>query len=68
MATIVVIPPDVLQLSPVAFASLPAVPLSGMVSCVSNSSVNGFGNTANGSGALKVLVWYNGANWTVIGA
>lgn len=57
-----------LQLTASAFANLPASPAAGMIAYVNNSSVSTWGGTANGSGSTKVLVWYNGTNWTVIGA
>jgi hypothetical protein len=50
----------------VPFGSLPAG-LQGTVACVTNSSVITWGGTADGAGASPVLVWYNGAIWSVIG-
>lgn len=50
------------------FASLPASPTKGMIAVVTNSSVATWGATATGGGALSVLTWYNGTNWTVIGS
>jgi hypothetical protein len=52
---------------PTAFASLPT-PISGMTAVISNSSTATWGATIAGGGATTVLAWYNGSNWTVIGA
>jgi len=51
----------------VAFASLPGTPHVGDLAVVNNSSTNAWGANADGAGALTVLVWWNGANWTVVG-
>lgn len=51
----------------VAFASLPASPTLGMMAVITNCSTQVWGATADGAGANKVLVWYNGTNWTVAG-
>ena len=50
-----------------AFASLPTA-VAGMVAYVTDSNTATWGATAAGGGANKVLVWYNGTNWTVAGA
>jgi hypothetical protein len=53
----------------VAFASLPT-PAAGIVAYVTDAAnvAPAFGDTVSaGSGTTKVLVWYNGTNWTVIG-
>jgi hypothetical protein len=52
---------------PVPFAELPAEPAAGMVRCVSDSGVTGWGAKVTSGGFHKVLAWYNGTNWTVIG-
>lgn len=50
----------------VAVASLPT-PTTGMVARVTDASAPAVGSTVTGGGAAQALVWYNGANWTVIG-
>jgi hypothetical protein len=50
----------------VAVASLPT-PTTGMVARVTNALAPTVGATVAGGGAAQALVWYNGANWTVIG-
>lgn len=52
----------------VAFGSLPAVPVEGMLVAVTDSSTATWGATITGSGANHVLAYYNGTNWTVAGA
>lgn len=54
------------SLTPTAFGSLPTG-VEGMLASVTNSSVNTFGAVIGGTGATKVLAYYNGANWTVAG-
>lgn len=56
-----------LKLAQVAFASLPASPVVGMLACVNNSNTAVWGATIAGGGANKVLAFYNGTNWTVAG-
>lgn len=51
----------------VAFASLPAAPVEGMIVAVTDGSTNTWGATLAGGGANHVLAYYNGTNWTVIG-
>ena len=48
-------------------ATLPATPLTGMIARVTNALAPATGATVVGGGAAQALVWYNGANWTVIG-
>ena len=55
------------QLVPVTFANLPPAPQAGMVCAISDSTVIAFGSVAAGGGTHTVMVWYNGANWTVTG-
>jgi hypothetical protein len=50
----------------VAVASLPT-PSTGMVARVTNALAPAIGAAVAGGGAAQALVWYNGANWTVIG-
>lgn len=51
----------------VAFASVPASPVEGMLVAVTDSSTAVWGATITGSGANHVLAYYNGTNWTVAG-
>lgn len=55
------------QLTPTAFAALPSPASEGMIASVNNSNTAVWGAIAAGGGANKVLVYYNGANWTVAG-
>jgi hypothetical protein len=48
-------------------ATLPSSPLVGMMARVTDADSPTVGSTVVGSGAAAALVWYNGANWTVIG-
>lgn len=50
----------------VVVASLPT-PTTGMIARVTNALAPATGATVVGGGAAQALVWYNGANWTVIG-
>lgn len=56
-----------LDLDIVAFASLPAGAVVGAVAAINNCSTTTWGANADGAGASKVLVWFNGTNWTVVG-
>lgn len=49
----------------VAFASLPATPVEGMLVPVTDSSTGTWGATITGGGANHVLAYYNGTNWVV---
>jgi hypothetical protein len=51
----------------VAFANLPASPTLGMIRVVNNATETVVGKAANGGGTAKVLVWYNGTAWRIIG-
>jgi len=51
----------------VAIASLNASPTTGEIQSVTDSLVPVIGSTVVAGGAAKALVWWNGANWTVIG-
>jgi hypothetical protein len=60
--------PILLYPQAVAFASLPGSPVRGMQYVVTDATVNAWGATVSvGGGGDVVLVWYNGAAWTVIG-
>jgi hypothetical protein len=48
-------------------ATLPGTPVVGMIARVTDADAPSVGSTVTGSGAAAALVWYNGANWTVIG-
>jgi hypothetical protein len=51
----------------IPFANLPAGAL-GAIQCVNNGSAGlAWGDTVTGGGTAKYLVWFNGANWKVIG-
>lgn len=51
----------------VAIASLNAAPTTGEVQSVTDALTPIIGATVAAGGAAKALVWWNGANWTVIG-
>ena len=48
-------------------AGLPAAPVVGMLTRVTDATAPVVGMTVAGGGAAAALVWYNGANWSVIG-
>jgi hypothetical protein len=48
-------------------AGLPTSPVVGMLTRVTDATAPAVGSTVTGGGAAAALVWYNGANWTVIG-
>jgi hypothetical protein len=48
-------------------ATLPGTPAVGMIARVTNATAPVVGTTVAGGGAAAALVWYNGANWSVIG-
>jgi hypothetical protein len=50
----------------VTVAGLPT-PSTGMMARVTDATMPIVGSTVVGGGAAAALVWYNGANWTVIG-
>lgn len=52
---------------PVNFADLPANPKLGYIALVGDGTATVVGAVANGSGSAKVLVWYNGTAWRIIG-
>ena len=55
-------------LTPTAFASLPVPAAAGMIMCINDSAVTGWGSVVTGGGFNSVIAWYNGADWKVIGA
>ena len=52
---------------PVDFADLPASPKLGYIALVGDGTETTVGAAADGGGAAKVLVWYNGTAWRIIG-
>jgi len=48
-------------------AGLPAAPVVGMLTRVTDATAPAVGSTVAGGGADAALCWYNGANWSVIG-
>jgi hypothetical protein len=48
-------------------AGLPAAPVVGMLTRVTDATAPAVGSTVTGGGAAAALCWYNGANWSVIG-
>ncbi len=50
------------------FGTLPASPIAGMTRYITNSNTATWGAPAAAGGTNKVMVWYNGTNWTVVGA
>jgi len=59
---------DVMELPGIAFGSLPASPVAGMVTRITNSNTVTWGATIGAaSPGSPVVGWYNGTNWTVIG-
>jgi hypothetical protein len=48
-------------------AGLPAAPVVGMLTRVTDATAPVVGMTVAGGGAAAALCWYNGANWSVIG-
>ena len=49
------------------FSQLPSSPVEGMQFNITNSNTATWGAVAAGGGANRVLVRYNGTNWTVVG-
>src|ERR1035441_739906 len=50
------------------FAALPGAPGIGQMAVVVDSTVNTWGTAITvGGGLLKVLAWFNGSGWAVIG-
>jgi hypothetical protein len=52
----------------ITYAQRPATPQAGMVCYFTDSDTATWGATIAGSSTNKVLGWYNGTNWTVVGA
>lgn len=55
------------KLNAYTFATLPASPTVGTIAYVSDSNTVVWGANVAGGGANKILAWYNGTNWTVVG-
>ncbi len=51
----------------VTFANLPSPATLGMVRVISDATETTVGAAANGGGAAKVLAWYNGTAWRIMG-
>lgn len=49
------------------FSTLPATPTLGWIAVITDSNTNVWGANVAGGGANKILAWYNGTNWTVLG-
>lgn len=58
---------NALELTPVAVSALPAGSLGRIAVVNDGTAALAWGATVTGGGAVKYLVWYNGANWTVMG-
>jgi hypothetical protein len=48
-------------------SGLPGTPVVGQIARVTDATAPAVGSTVAGGGAAAALVWYNGANWSVIG-
>jgi len=53
---------------PVKFANITKNPVEGLLIPVTDSTTNTWGAIITGGGALHVLAYYNGTNWTVAAA
>jgi hypothetical protein len=49
------------------FATLPSSPVAGTQAYIIDCNTTTWGANAAGGGSNKVMVWYNGDNWTVMG-
>lgn len=58
---------DAMNLAPTAFASLPTG-AEGDMACITDSNTATWGATIAGGGANNVIGFFNGTNWTVMGA
>jgi hypothetical protein len=56
-----------LLVPPLTFATLPSSPMAGMQRYITDCNTVVWGANAAGGSTNKVMVWYNGANWTVMG-
>jgi len=50
-----------------SFGTLPAAPAIGTLAVCLNANADTWGAPVTGVGAFKVLTWYNGSAWTVMG-
>jgi hypothetical protein len=55
-------------MTPTPLVSMPAEPEAGMIACINDSSVTGWGQVVVAGGFHVVLAFYNGTDWKVIGA
>jgi hypothetical protein len=51
----------------VTVAKLPGSPVAGQLAQVTDSTTNVWGAAVTGTGGFKVLAWFNGSQWTVVG-
>ena len=51
----------------VTFANLPSPAALGMIRVVTDGTETTVGAAANGGGSAKVLAWYNGTAWRIMG-
>ena len=49
------------------FNLVPSSPWVGQTVGITDATTNAFGDVVVGGGALTVLAWWNGSDWTVIG-
>lgn len=56
------------RVTPILVANLPNKPVIGMSIPVTDSTTVTWGATVTGGGTHNVLAFWNGANWTVMGA
>lgn len=57
-----------LQLEALTYTTLPASPAAGMFAYITDATTSQLGATASaGSGSNKVLLWYNGSAWIIVG-
>ncbi len=60
--------PPIIPMRPGIFDNLPATPATGQIVVVTDSMTGTWGATVTGGGAIPVIAWFNGTNWTVVGA
>lgn len=60
--------PFYLQMVASTYSGLPASPTEGDIAALTDATTNTWGASVTvGGGSHKVLIWYNGTNWTCIG-
>lgn len=61
-------PIEIAPVSPKTVAKLPTVPQTGQIAAVTDGAASlAYGATVSGGGSTKYYVWYDGANWKVMG-